>query len=132
MFLGLVTHKQIPRVGVPHVGHRLHAPQEKASFCELLLDSLIVGCSVRVGFLVRMCLCFSYPSQCTLFIFCCGRSVQLVFRNFSEGIAAHRAVDLLCLWEEASSGSSEAAILNHSLSGSLNGKIETKKEDMNY
>ena len=90
-----------------------------------------MSCSVRVRFLVRMFLCLAYPSQCALFI-CCGRSVQLVFRIFSEGIVAYRAVDLLCLWEEGSSGSSCAAILNKNISGFLNGKIENKKEDMNY
>ena len=35
-----------------------------------------------------------------------------VFRSFSEGIVPYVAVDLVCPWEEVSSGSSYAALLD--------------------
>lgn len=37
---------------------------------------------------------------------------QLVFRSFSEDIVPYVAVDLVCLWEEVSSGSFYVTILN--------------------
>lgn len=53
-----------------------------------------------VDFLTRPCLCFSYTSQCGVFIHCSRGAVQPAFRSFSEGIFPHVALDLLCLWEE--------------------------------
>lgn len=42
------------------------------------------------------------------------RAVHLVFRYFSEGNYPYATVDLLCLWEDRSSGSSCATILDPS------------------
>lgn len=41
-----------------------------------------------------------------------GGSWQLVVRSFSGGLVPHVAVDLFCLWDEGSSGSPCAAMLN--------------------
>lgn len=40
----------------------------------------------EVWVLIRPCYCYSYPSQCSffLYIFSCGRAIQLAFRLFSE------------------------------------------------
>lgn len=55
----------------------------------------------------------SYPSRCGPFLYCCEGAIQLVFRSFSERIVLYVAVDLLCLWEEVSSGFFYAAILKN-------------------
>lgn len=46
----------------------------------------------RVGFGERWCLCFSYLSQCSPFILCCGQAFQLIFRSFPERVAPYVAV----------------------------------------
>ena len=55
---------------------------------------------------------FSSPSQCGPFILCCAGTAQLVSRPFSEGMFPQAAGRLVCLWEEASSGSSYTTMLN--------------------
>jgi len=42
------------------------------------------------------------------------RTVNIIFRSFSEGNDPYEAVDLMCPWEEVSSGSSYTAILQKS------------------
>lgn len=63
-----------------------------------------------VGFLMRWCL--SYSTQCGPSIFCCGGAILLAFGSFSEEIVQCVVVDLLCSWEEASSGPYKLPILN--------------------
>ena len=46
------------------------------------------------------------------FTLSCGAGAQVVLRFFSESIDPYTTVYLLCLWEEVSSGSSHATILN--------------------
>ena len=42
----------------------------------------------------------------------CLDAVQVLFIQFSDGIIPHVVVDLLCLWEEVSSGFSNVVVLN--------------------
>lgn len=63
------------------------------------------------GLLVRLYRYLFYPA-CYLFSFCCGDFVPRVFRFISKGIIPGVVVDMLCLWEMVSSGSSYASILN--------------------
>lgn len=78
---------QVPRTGVPDVSQK-HLIKE--FHCEPPLSVCYTGGG----------------------ILCCGRAVQLVLKFFPEGIVSYVAEDLLCLWEEVSSGSSCATILN--------------------
>lgn len=58
----------------------------------------------------------SYPSRDVVLLFLVVEEiVQLVFGSFSAGIISYVVVDLVCLLEEASSGSSYATILDHPL-----------------
>lgn len=61
-------------------------------------------------FLGNRNLCLSYPSQCGPFFFCPVGAVHLLFRSFSEVNGPYVAVDLVCLWEEVSSGFSYATM----------------------
>ena len=98
-----------PKGEVPDVGHKSLTPQRE--FPYLWHPSRLWVTVLGVGFLVRLGLCLSYLSQCGPFILCCGVAVQVVLWFLSEGIAPYVAVDVLCPWEEMSSGSSYATIL---------------------
>lgn len=63
-----------------------------------------VGHMLWVGFLERLCLCFSYPSGCGLLIPGYGRPVDLVFRGFLEETVVYVAICLFYPWEELSLG----------------------------
>lgn len=56
-------------------------------------------------------------SHCGPFILCCGQAVQLVSGSFSVGGVPYEALDLVCLWEEVSSGSCYTTIMDHPLWG---------------
>lgn len=56
-----------------------------------------------------------HPSQSGLFFSCFGGFLS-VLRFFSERIVAYGAVDMLCLWDEVSSGSSYTVILSNTSS----------------
>lgn len=71
--------------------------------------------SIRVGFPSLPCLCFFCQSLCGLSILCCAEIVQSVFSSSSGGIAQYVGIYLVCLWEDASSGSSYPALLDPSL-----------------
>lgn len=55
---------QIPEVGVPEVGHQPLTPLGEMP--NWLDSSLLCVAALRVVFLMRLCLCLSYPSQCGL------------------------------------------------------------------
>ena len=82
-------------------------PEEKFHICETLNGGWVGGYTL-VEFLARRGLRFSY----SYFSFCCTVVVQLVLRFLSEGIVPYVAIDLLSAWEDVSSGSFHAAILN--------------------
>ena len=71
--------------------------------------------TLGVVFWVRLCLCVSYLLWCGPFTTCCERAVQLLFRSFSERIVPYVVADLMCSWEEMSSGSSNTAVLDNAL-----------------
>lgn len=75
-----------PGVEVPDVGHKPLAPQGKVAY--FLRSLLIMGHCAWGGVLAKACLCLPHLSQCGPFIFCCGGTVHLVFRTFSEEIVA--------------------------------------------
>lgn len=64
------------------------------------------------GFLQDHVLHLFYLSPCGPLILCGRYAIQVVFRSFSQGIIPCVTVDLLCSWEEVSSESFSAAILN--------------------
>lgn len=103
---------QIPRVGMPDVGHKSLTPSGES--LNLQDPFLLWLTTPGLGFLVRLCLS-SYLSPCVLFCFVfnfilyCGEAVQLVFTSFSEEIVPDLAVDLFCLWKEVNSESSYTA-----------------------
>ena len=94
------------------------SPQEKSHFCELTSQPWLAALGGQETHLQRLYLSLSYPPQLGSLILFCGGAVQLVFRSFSTGAILYVAVDLVCLWEEVSSGSYSVAILNCLLSGS--------------
>lgn len=97
------------KVWVPNVGYDPFTPQGESLY---LWDfPLIVDCTVVVRFLVRCN--SSSPLSVWPFYSLLWRSFLLVFRSFSQGIDSCVAVDLVRLWEEVSSGSSYATILNY-------------------
>lgn len=66
-----------------------------------------------VGFMVRLHFSLPYLPP-DLFLLCSFEEIiQLVFRSFSQRIFPFVAVDSLCPWENVSSRSSYAGILNH-------------------
>lgn len=65
-----------------------------------LYPSVLQFLASGVEFLWILCLSFSYP-----FLFC-AVAVQLTLRSSSGKISLYVGLDVLCLWEEASSGSS--------------------------
>jgi len=72
-----------------------------------------VGCCVGVEFLARPCLSASFTHlDVALLSLVVERVVQLVFSSFQAGLIPYVAVDLVWLWEEVSSESSYAAILD--------------------
>ena len=103
-FWRLISLVQFPRMGIPHMGLEPHTPQGYSPY--LWDPSCLWVATLECGVLVRLHLYLSYPSQCELFIFCCGRALQLVCRPFLEGIFPYVAAGLLCPWEQASPGSS--------------------------
>ena len=76
-FWRLISPEQVPRVGEPDVGHKPFTFQEEV-LCSWDPWHMWVALP-RVGFGERWCLCFSYLSQCSPFILCCGR----LFSSFS-------------------------------------------------
>jgi len=69
------------------------------------------------GFLERSFLCLSCHLDVLLLILCCGTSVQLALRFFSEGINPNVVLHLLCPWD-ISLGSFCVAFFNHPLTTS--------------
>lgn len=100
MFWELVS--PVPRVGVPNVRQK---PLTEEFHCETPPS----GCYTGDGSFGKISASPTHLND--PFILCCG-AVQLVLMFFSEGIVSHVAIDLLCLWEEVSSGSSCATIWN--------------------
>ena len=107
---GLVSPVQVPGVGVPDEGHKPLTPQRDAS--DLWDPSLLWVTMLGVGLLARLRLCLTYPSWCGPFIIHCEGAVHLAFRSFSGWIVPYVAVDSVYAWEEVSSRSSYAAILD--------------------
>lgn len=110
--LGLVLLLQILEVGVPDMEHQPLAPLREASawwdpslLCSWAGGGFFFGESVSLT-LLSILMWFFNPFFC--------RAVHLVFRYFSEGNYPYATVDLLCLWEDRSSGSSCATILDPS------------------
>ena len=54
---------------------------------------------------VYMCQFQFYSSGSVSFILHCGGAIQLGFRSLSQGMDPCVAIDLLCPWEDVSSGS---------------------------
>lgn len=104
-YWGFVSQLQISRFGVPDVGHEVFASQSEAP--GLWDPSLMWG----VGLLARLNLGPSYPLPGWPFSVCCKGAMQLAVKSFSRGTYFIAAVDLVCLWEEVSSGTSCNAIL---------------------
>ena len=70
-----------------------------------LYPSVLQFLASGVAFLWILCLSFSYP------FLLCTVAVQLILRSSSGKIALYVGLDVLCLWEEASSGSSYLSII---------------------
>ena len=79
--------------------------QEKYQTVEILAHCVLPHWGM--GVLVTLSLSFLPVS---MWSFCFGEAVDLVFRSFSEGNYPYAAKDLVGLWEEMISGYSYAAI----------------------
>ena len=80
---------------------------------ELGGPSQLYGTVLGVEFMVRMRPSFSYAFQCGIFSFApCVGVTQLASGFLSEGISPCVAVDLVCPWEEVTSGGSYVAVLD--------------------
>lgn len=113
MFWGLISPVYYLRVGAPDVEPQIpHSSERRSvSLWSFWLWNTTSGVwSFFLDMIIPLYLCFSYPSQCCPFTLCCGNSVHSIFRPFPEGIIPYVVVDLLCLWEEVTSGTSYAAI----------------------
>ena len=108
--LGTHLFHEGPRGWVSGAGHKFLTPQGEAPY--LWDPSWLWVATPRVGIVVRPDLFLSYPSQCGSCNLCFREAVQLGFMSFSEGNFACVAVVLLSPWEEGSSGSYYATVLN--------------------
>lgn len=77
-FGGFMSLAQVPRDGVPDVGHKPFPLQGEA----LGLRDPSPLCVAGWGFLVRPYLSLSYPSWCGPFILCCGGRCLVSFQFF--------------------------------------------------
>lgn len=108
-FGGSSSQVQVLKVEVSDVGFKSFVPQGRD------LSSLCVIVQ-RVGFMARLCFCFSYLFQCGFLHIClCVGITQPAFQFFSDEIVSSIVEDSVCSWEEMSSGSSHTAILNWNL-----------------
>lgn len=96
-FWGLLSASQVPKIGVPDVGHKPLTPRGCAFY--LWNSFWLWSAALWVGF-VRPHLCISYPSWCGPFFHCRGEAVQLVFWSFSFGVGGGEFRIFLhcCLW----------------------------------
>lgn len=92
----------IPRLGVPHVGLKSLIPRDE--LC--IMRSLPAVGDYAWGGVSCKTMPLS-PLHVSLwpFIRCCGGTGQLHFLSYFEGSVASMPVDLLCYWDEVSSGS---------------------------
>lgn len=107
--LGVASLVQLPGVGVPDVGHQTLAPRgEMPEWCD---PPPIVCCLVRVGSLGEG-RCLSFCPTWSFYLLLWRTAVPLESGLFSEGNDPYTVVNLVCLHEEARSGSPYAAILD--------------------
>lgn len=108
-------------IGVPDVGHRALAFQGKAFWLWMPIPGMfVVGGVVRGSF-------WWDPTSSTPFR-CCHFSCEALFgpvvKSFSEKIPTYVVVNVLCLWEEVSVGSSYTTIFSHIIPEILGSVLE--------
>ena len=76
--LGAYVSMLAPRIRVSDVGHNLFTPQGRVPCLRETL--LVVGCHACGGVLGKDLSLPLLPSQCVLFVFCCGGADHLILR----------------------------------------------------
>lgn len=106
--LGSHVSCESPWVGAPRCGSKPPAPQGRAGS----LSSLPAVCYCYGGRLM-VALCPAIPTVSMLvFSFACCEGVMQLNSDFLHRIASYAAVDSVCLWQEASPGTSHVTFLN--------------------